>query len=124
MPLPGGWRDIATAEQVIGRVRDKGAAIICSNQLPGNIRTQLYPSEDPEGTASRLRPRRQREDKSWLSARRRGGSDHNPHLRTAALLAIARDQFQFVLARRTKRRTRRRAFGARKDHGSRAARLL
>src|SRR5262245_8736141 len=45
MPLPGSWRHTATAEQAIRRAQDKGAAaIICSIQLPGNIRTQLYPT--------------------------------------------------------------------------------
>src|SRR5438477_3037673 len=45
MPLPGSWRHMATAEQAIRRAQDKGAAaIICSIQLPGNIRTQLYPT--------------------------------------------------------------------------------
>ena len=45
MPLPGSWRHTATAEQAIRRAQEKGAAaIICSIQLPGNIRTQLYPT--------------------------------------------------------------------------------
>src|SRR6478672_13111250 len=45
MPLPGSWRHTATAEQAIRRAQDRGAAaIICSIQLPGNIRTQLYPT--------------------------------------------------------------------------------
>ena len=43
--MPGSWRHTATAEQAIRRAQDKGAAaIICSIQLPGNIRTQLYPT--------------------------------------------------------------------------------
>lgn len=45
MPLPGSWRHTATAESAVRRAQDKGAAaIIIAIQLPGNIRTQLYPT--------------------------------------------------------------------------------
>jgi hypothetical protein len=45
MPLPGSWRHTATAEGAVRRAQDKGAAaIIIAIALPGNIRTQLYPT--------------------------------------------------------------------------------
>ncbi|HWW85936.1 MAG TPA: hypothetical protein VNZ26_20200, partial [Vicinamibacterales bacterium] len=54
-PMPGSWRHTSTQEAVIGedgarttwlQLAEKrgAAAIICSIQLPGNIRTQLYPT--------------------------------------------------------------------------------
>ena len=45
MPLPGSWRHTATAEGAVRRAQDKGAAaIIIAIALPGNIKTQLYPT--------------------------------------------------------------------------------
>jgi Peptidase family M28/PA domain len=45
MPLPGSWRHTATAEGAVRRAQDKGAAaILIAIALPGNIRTQLYPT--------------------------------------------------------------------------------
>jgi hypothetical protein len=54
-PMPGSWRHTSTQEGVVGddgtratllQLAEKrgAAAIICSIQLPGNIRTQLYPT--------------------------------------------------------------------------------
>jgi hypothetical protein len=54
-PMPGSWRHTSTQEAVIGedgarttwlQLAEKrgAAAVICSIQLPGNIRTQLYPT--------------------------------------------------------------------------------
>jgi len=45
MPLPGSWRHTATAEDALRRAESKGAAAIFAViALPGNIRTQLYPT--------------------------------------------------------------------------------
>ena len=45
MPLPGSWRHTATAEGALRRAEAKGAAAIFAIiALPGNIRTQLYPT--------------------------------------------------------------------------------
>ena len=45
MPLPGSWRHTATAEGALRRAEAKGAAAIFAMiALPGNIRTQLYPT--------------------------------------------------------------------------------
>ncbi len=45
MPLPGSWRHTATAEDALRRAETKGAAAIFAIiALPGNIRTQLYPT--------------------------------------------------------------------------------
>src|SRR5580704_7554242 len=45
MPLPGSWRHTATAEGALRRAEAKGAAAIFAViALPGNIRTQLYPT--------------------------------------------------------------------------------
>ena len=45
MPLPGSWRHTATAEGAVLRAEAKGAAAIFAViALPGNIRTQLYPT--------------------------------------------------------------------------------
>jgi hypothetical protein len=45
MPLPGSWRHTATAEGALRRAESKGAAAIFAIiALPGNIRTQLYPT--------------------------------------------------------------------------------
>ncbi len=45
MPLPGSWRHTATAEDAVRRAEAKGAAAIFAIiALPGNIRTQLYPT--------------------------------------------------------------------------------
>jgi hypothetical protein len=45
MPLPGSWRHTATAEDALRRAEAKGAAAIFAViALPGNIRTQLYPT--------------------------------------------------------------------------------
>ena len=45
MPLPGSWRHTATAEGAVRRAETKGAAAIFAIiALPGNIRTQLYPT--------------------------------------------------------------------------------
>lgn len=45
MPLPGSWRHTATAEGALRRAETKGAAAIFAIiALPGNIRTQLYPT--------------------------------------------------------------------------------
>jgi len=45
MPLPGSWRHTSTAEDALRRAEAKGAAAIFSViALPGNIRTQLYPT--------------------------------------------------------------------------------
>jgi hypothetical protein len=45
MPLPGSWRHTATAEDALRRAESKGAAaIFAAIALPGNIRTQLYPT--------------------------------------------------------------------------------
>jgi hypothetical protein len=45
MPLPGSWRHTDTAEDALRRAESKGAAAIFSViALPGNIRTQLYPT--------------------------------------------------------------------------------
>jgi hypothetical protein len=44
-PLPGSWRHTGTAEGAVRRAEEKGAAaIFVVIQLPGNIRTQLYPT--------------------------------------------------------------------------------
>jgi hypothetical protein len=44
-PLPGSWRHTGTAEGAVRLAQDKGAAaIFIVIQLPGNIRTQLYPT--------------------------------------------------------------------------------
>jgi Peptidase family M28 len=44
-PLPGSWRHTATAEGAVRLAEQKGAAaIFIVIQLPGNIRTQLYPT--------------------------------------------------------------------------------
>ncbi len=54
-PMPGSWRHTSTQEAVVGedgtrttwlQLAEKrgAAAILCSIQLPGNIRTQLYPT--------------------------------------------------------------------------------
>src|SRR5258708_7010431 len=45
VPLPGSWRQTATAEDALRRAEGKGAAAIFSViALPGNVRTQLYPT--------------------------------------------------------------------------------
>jgi hypothetical protein len=45
MPLPGSWRHTATADGAVRRAQDKGAAaIFIVIGLPGNIKTQLYPT--------------------------------------------------------------------------------
>jgi hypothetical protein len=45
MPLPGSWRQTATADGAVRRAEAKGAAAIFAViALPGNIRTQLYPT--------------------------------------------------------------------------------
>ena len=45
MPLPGSWRHTATAEDAVRRAEAKGAAaIFVVVALPGNIRTQFYPT--------------------------------------------------------------------------------
>jgi hypothetical protein len=45
MPLPGSWRHTATAEGAIRRAETKGAAAIFAViAIPGNVRTQLYPT--------------------------------------------------------------------------------
>jgi hypothetical protein len=45
MPLPGSWRHTATAEGALKRAEAKGAAAVFAIiALPGNIRTQLYPT--------------------------------------------------------------------------------
>ena len=45
MPLPGSWRHTDTAEDALRRAESKGAAAIFTIiALPGNIRTQLYPT--------------------------------------------------------------------------------
>jgi hypothetical protein len=45
MPLPGSWRHTATAEGAVRRAEEKGAAAIFAIiALPGNVRTQLYPT--------------------------------------------------------------------------------
>jgi hypothetical protein len=45
MPLPGSWRHTATAEGAVRRAEAKGAAaIVAIIALPGNVRTQLYPT--------------------------------------------------------------------------------
>jgi hypothetical protein len=45
MPLPGSWRHTATAEDAVRRAEAKGAAAIFAViALPGNVRTQLYPT--------------------------------------------------------------------------------
>ena len=62
-PMPGSWRHTSTQEGVVGEdgvratflqlAEKKGAAaIICSIQLPGNIRTQLYPTNTKVPTFS------------------------------------------------------------------------
>jgi hypothetical protein len=62
-PMPGSWRHTSTQEGVIGDdgtrstwlqlAEKKGAAaIICAIQLPGNIRTQLYPTNTKVPTFS------------------------------------------------------------------------
>ena len=44
-PLPGSWRHTGTAEGAVRRAEEKGAAaIFVVIQLPGNIRTQMYPT--------------------------------------------------------------------------------
>ncbi len=45
MPLPGSWRHTAMAEGAVRRAEEKGAAAIFAIiALPGNVRTQLYPT--------------------------------------------------------------------------------
>lgn len=45
MPLPGSWRHTATAENAIRRAEAKGAAAIFAViAIPGNVRTQFYPT--------------------------------------------------------------------------------
>jgi len=45
-PLPGSWRHTGTAENAVRRAEEKGAAaIFIVIQLPGNVRTQLYPTQ-------------------------------------------------------------------------------
>jgi hypothetical protein len=45
MPLPGSWRHTDTAEDALRRAESKGAAAIFTViALPGNVRTQLYPT--------------------------------------------------------------------------------
>ena len=44
-PLPGSWRHTGTAENAVRYAESKGAAaIFVVIQLPGNIRTQMYPT--------------------------------------------------------------------------------
>ena len=53
MPLPGSWRHTATAEDALRRAEAKGAAAIFAViALPGNIRTQLYPTRTDVPTFS------------------------------------------------------------------------
>lgn len=45
MPAPGSWRHSATIENALRRAEERGAAAIFAViALPGNIRTQLYPT--------------------------------------------------------------------------------
>ena len=44
-PLPGSWRHTGTADNAVRLAEQKGAAaIFIVIQLPGNVRTQLYPT--------------------------------------------------------------------------------
>jgi hypothetical protein len=78
MPLPGSWRHTATAEDALRRAESKGAAAIFSViALPGNIRTQLYPTRTNVPTFSMG----MKDGYAMRDLIGKGGVDHAPHVK-------------------------------------------
>lgn len=78
MPLPGSWRHTDTAEDALRRAEAKGAAAIFSViALPGNIRTQLYPTRTGVPTFSMG----MQDGYAMRDMIAKAGSSHPPHVK-------------------------------------------
>lgn len=78
MALPGSWRHTATAEDALRRAESKGAAAIFSViALPGNVRTQLYPTRTSVPTFSMG----MKDGYAMRDLIGTGGASHPPHVK-------------------------------------------
>jgi hypothetical protein len=78
MPLPGSWRHTGTADDGLRRAEAKGAAAIFSViALPGNIRTQLYPTRTGVPTFSMG----MNDGYAMRDLIGKGGAGHPPHVK-------------------------------------------